>query len=490
MFHFVKTHAFFYAVKLGSSFINSDMFKILINKKCILSRYFLQRIITQYGKYDYFLLELKQKKIDQDNLWSNNISLNTFTTLLNISTTVYNENELYLKSNDLEYFHFLTGGNKNINEAIFIIEKNYEKIKNLILKYKFIPFPSRPFYYKQNKLAIYEYPAKDGYENEQQLNMIARAIIIKHDLVNIWKQIGYNDICNDYNSLVIKATLVIEFLQNNDNNIIQKSINAKNKLDDLISIGFNINYKTIIDVFVTFEENLNINNIGKSIIDIFFSLSKDDKYTFFFSCFNESLFHYNNFKSIDFWEFLYNEMINNNIILDNFHHKLHLIIDYHFDLKKIYSNKFKIYTRLSIKFYEWILRFSSDQNYNLILKKCFDDLLKSCITINNVKGKDEEEIDILIKYCRKNNYFLSTQLYYLKILFDFILPKFFNIDISFLDNEFGLTDIKFNISTKDEWYLTIETIYKTFNTKKDSKKNTKFYEYIYDLFNKIQYKYV
>ncbi|RIA95179.1 hypothetical protein C1645_817025 [Glomus cerebriforme] len=39
-----------------------------------------------------------------------------------------------------------------------------------------------------------EYPPQDGYENNRQLNVIARAVIIHPDLVNMWKNIGYYEI--------------------------------------------------------------------------------------------------------------------------------------------------------------------------------------------------------------------------------------------------------------------------------------------------------
>ena len=70
-------------------------------------------------------------------------------------------------------------------------EKNMHYIRNLILNMKFIPFPPRP----QRKFNSYhvqvnseEYPSKDGYENNRQLNVIARAILIQKDLVRFWKK--------------------------------------------------------------------------------------------------------------------------------------------------------------------------------------------------------------------------------------------------------------------------------------------------------------
>ncbi len=44
-----------------------------------------------------------------------------------------------------------------------------------------------------------EYTLEDGYENSRQLNVIVRAILIHPDLVSLWKQIGYHEVCNEVN---------------------------------------------------------------------------------------------------------------------------------------------------------------------------------------------------------------------------------------------------------------------------------------------------
>jgi len=43
------------------------------------------------------------------------------------------------------------------------------------------------------------------------LNLIARAIIICPDLIKMWKQIGYHEVCIHYNRLVFRGTLLILF---------------------------------------------------------------------------------------------------------------------------------------------------------------------------------------------------------------------------------------------------------------------------------------
>ncbi|CAG8714294.1 8466_t:CDS:2, partial [Scutellospora calospora] len=53
-----------------------------------------------------------------------------------------------------------------------------------------------------------EYPPKDGYENNRQLNIIARAILIYKELVRLWKEIGYHEVCKDVNDLVLQGIIL------------------------------------------------------------------------------------------------------------------------------------------------------------------------------------------------------------------------------------------------------------------------------------------
>ncbi len=99
-----------------------------------------------------------------------------------------------------------------------MLKKNLKYIEDLILLHKFTPFPPRP---KLPQLDLNndphnrqppipeEYPPKDGFENNRLLNVIARAILIHLELVILWKKIGYNEICNDVNDLVMQGALLI-----------------------------------------------------------------------------------------------------------------------------------------------------------------------------------------------------------------------------------------------------------------------------------------
>src|SRR5688572_18217097 len=54
-----KAHALFQAVRLGPTFIDIPVCQTLIARKVIISRYFVQRLLMHFGKYDQTLIELK-----------------------------------------------------------------------------------------------------------------------------------------------------------------------------------------------------------------------------------------------------------------------------------------------------------------------------------------------------------------------------------------------------------------------------------------------
>ncbi len=112
----------------------------------------------------------------------------------------------------MKLFHFLSAGPHVIKYTPGILKKNLKYIKDLILLNKVIPFSFRLKLlqldlnnnsHNYQPLISEEYPPKDDYENNRQLNVIARAILIYPDLINLWKMIEYNEICNDLNDLVI-----------------------------------------------------------------------------------------------------------------------------------------------------------------------------------------------------------------------------------------------------------------------------------------------
>ena len=54
-----KAHALFHAVRLGPTFIDISVCQTLIARKVMISRYFVQRLLMHFGKYDQKLIELK-----------------------------------------------------------------------------------------------------------------------------------------------------------------------------------------------------------------------------------------------------------------------------------------------------------------------------------------------------------------------------------------------------------------------------------------------
>ncbi|CAG8716548.1 1181_t:CDS:2, partial [Funneliformis mosseae] len=239
---------------LGPSFIDVAVCQDLFARKVIISRYFIQRLLMHFGS---------------------NLPISVFTYLLEIGFKQLAK-EMPLKGNDMELFHFLSAGPHVINYAPGMLRKNLKNIEELILVHMFIPFPPRP------KLQLdlnsdphihqppipEEYPPKDGFENNRQLNVIARAILIHPDLVNLWKEIGYSDICNDVNDLVMQGALLILFPPTpaSDWNCPTVSIVIA-RLKELIKLGFQLKYIVIVDALHMFEHRLD--EIGDILWDAF-----------------------------------------------------------------------------------------------------------------------------------------------------------------------------------------------------------------------------
>ncbi|GBB93894.1 hypothetical protein RclHR1_02250004 [Rhizophagus clarus] len=277
-----RAHALFHAVRLGSNFLTLDVMKCLIAKKAILSRYFVQRLMLQCGKCDQKLLELRSRQnVNQENLkklnsfrnnhWGNDLSVDVFVFILEEAIKIY-KSDVYIKGNDIELLHFLTAGPSTISVAPLQLLDNIELIKDLILKKNFIPFPP------SKNSSNCEYPRNDGYENARQLNILARAIVICPDLVKFWKQIGYHEICEDINDLVIQGVYLILFpLNPNQQNWIcpdDETISKRLKL--FLDLGFKLDNKTVKSVIYLFNDRLS--EIGDVILKSFcLAANKDNK---------------------------------------------------------------------------------------------------------------------------------------------------------------------------------------------------------------------
>ncbi|PKK59575.1 hypothetical protein RhiirC2_287194 [Rhizophagus irregularis] len=204
-----------------------------------------------FGKYDQKLIELKIEhnvgQLDADRIrafqqkikspWASNLPIFVFTYLLDEGyKQLANMNEtLPSKGNDMELFHFLSAGPHVINYAPGMLRKNLKDIEDLILNKRFVPFPPRPKAYQldlnsdphiHQQPIPEEYPSKDGFENK----------------------IGYYEICNDVNDLVMQGALLILFPPTPASDWSCPSIEMViSRLAELINLGFSLKDNVIID---------------------------------------------------------------------------------------------------------------------------------------------------------------------------------------------------------------------------------------------------
>src|SRR2546425_972718 len=153
-----------HAVRLGPTFIDIPVCQTLITRKVIISRYFAQRLLMHFGKYDQKLIKLKiehnlgqlnadrirafQQKIKSP--WASNLPISVFTYLLDEGHKHANE-DLPSKDNDMELFHFLSASLHVTNYAPEMLRKNLKDIKDLILHKRFTPFPSSKIFQLDDK---------------------------------------------------------------------------------------------------------------------------------------------------------------------------------------------------------------------------------------------------------------------------------------------------------------------------------------------------
>ena len=161
-----------------------------------------------------------------------------------------------------------------IDSAQNILVNNLRDIEDLILNKRFVPFPPRQKAFRQ-QIIPEEYPSKDGFENIKQLNMISRAIFIYPNLVNLWKQIGYNEICDDFNDFVIQNALIILLPPfpascTTTNTIILR-------LREFINLGFELHDNVIVNILLMFEHRLD--DIGDILWDVFLAIRSSENTT-------------------------------------------------------------------------------------------------------------------------------------------------------------------------------------------------------------------
>ncbi|CAG8546887.1 9533_t:CDS:1 [Paraglomus brasilianum] len=264
-----KTHALFHAVRMGRPFINVDVVECLFAQNAHISRYFVQRLMLGFGKYDNRLIDLKlahnmtikpldpnrkrsiQRKIQ--NPWASNLPFDVFSRILKEGHDQFDGDDTPVRGNDMESFYYLSAGPLVISQARTRLRKNKKEIKTLIQRYKFAPFPPRPKIRKRTIVshpANYDdYPPTDGYENVRQQNVIARAILLYPKLVNVWKKNEYYEIVDDINDLVMGSILLLS----NFNPTLGYFIK---KLETLQSVGFRPTDEMMGDALIFFEHRL------------------------------------------------------------------------------------------------------------------------------------------------------------------------------------------------------------------------------------------
>jgi hypothetical protein len=404
-----KAHALFNAVRLGPTFIDIPVCQTLITRKVIISRYFVQRLLMHFGKYDQKLIELKIEhnvgQLDADRIrafqqkikspWASNLPINVFTYLLDEGyKQLSNVNEdLPSKGNDMELFHFLSAGPHVINYAPGMLRKNLKDIEDLILNKRFTPFPPRPKTLQldlNNDPHIHqppipeEYPSKDGYENNRQLNVIARGILIHPDLVNLWKQIEYYEICDDVNDLVMQGALLILFPPTPASDWTCPSTDTViSRLAELRNLGFKLKDNVVIDALHMFEHRLD--EIGDILWDAFLEIRSGElKYSLALKFFREAFKPERNLKKVDLLNFLKSKF-------DYHEQVIRQVIKQYFIEEKMSDIALRRKSLiLSPKIYQYILdTYGSESELALM---CFEDILSLRVYIDIPRNPEVPEI--------------------------------------------------------------------------------------------------
>lgn len=180
--HYRKAHALYHAVRLGPTFIDIPVCQALIARKVFISKYFIQRLLINFGSYNskliQFEIEHNVSQLDADrfrafqqkimSFLENHLSLSALAYLLDKGhKQLANTNEkLYSKRDVMKLFHLLSAVYHVINHAK-IQKRNLKYIKDLTLNKQFVPFHPKPKALQKADPHIYqphEYSSKGGYD--------------------------------------------------------------------------------------------------------------------------------------------------------------------------------------------------------------------------------------------------------------------------------------------------------------------------------------
>ncbi|CAB5216804.1 hypothetical protein RhiirA5_449596 [Rhizophagus irregularis] len=382
IYKYGKTHAIFHAVRLGSDFITVGLVRILLVRNAIISRYFIQRLLMSIGS---------------EGSWTSNLPSPIFTQLI---IEGYNR-DLVVKGNDMELFHYLSDPADtltSINDDPQKLFQNLSDIKDLILNKKFVPFPPRPKFIYEDTIEYHiqliqdrsqdDYPPKDGYENSRQLNVIARAILIYPDLVYMWKEIGYYEICSDVNDLVMQGAFLTLFPPTPPTNWIIPDIDfVVTRLRQLLAVGFQLTRVVMEETFHLFK--LRLNEIGDLLLSSFQVIRNESKFAIVRSCLIKTLKPERDHENFNLLEFLINEIDQPaetalKYVLNHYN------VAFKYDANSIKLSKMRSLS-VNSSFYDWVLKEYGPNSR--ITQQCFDDILESRIWID-LKLQENPERDI------------------------------------------------------------------------------------------------
>lgn len=266
IYRYGKAHAFFYAIKLGPSFITDKVAEQMLKSKAVLSQYFLQRLHMQIGAFDYELDTLrianipglKVNKGNREVPWGSNIPLSVYMTL--IKGGEISHSPLFLNSNDFELFHHYTAGSASISDAAKQILENSNTITDYLKRRVFIPFPR-----KRGNSNSQKYPAEDGFDRDRQYNLLARVVLVYPEIVQIWDSIGYDEIYKDLAPVVFTGKLMVLFPPTpSENWVVPNKDTIKNNIEQFTNMGFRLNDDIILEILENFQSRLN--EIGEVLI--------------------------------------------------------------------------------------------------------------------------------------------------------------------------------------------------------------------------------
>ncbi|CAG8585063.1 7379_t:CDS:1 [Paraglomus brasilianum] len=179
-----RTHALFHAVRMGEPFINLDVVKCLFAQKAQLSRYFLQKLREKR--------EAPGRGIPTR--WASDLPPSIVVELYDEGQRQFGKG-LQLRGNDAQHFYTLSGASQNTTEAKPIIQHNASGIIKLIKVYKFVPLPC----VRRKTVLRFSDTVGCSCDHVKEWKIVARAIAIYPELVNVWKKNGGYDVMDDLN---------------------------------------------------------------------------------------------------------------------------------------------------------------------------------------------------------------------------------------------------------------------------------------------------